>query len=153
MSAIHVQPSVQGMQPTLQHIVQGNKQQSEHMTLDDDHDEVQQQDDKGEDAGEIQFSEVTLEDMLYGYLPGENYNPMEIERDGHYPEDFKFNWTYEDIIPNHADVTYPNCNGSRLCLKTPMHRMFNTLLSACGTAWCFSYNLLKCITFNSIVYV
>jgi hypothetical protein len=115
MSSIHLQPLVQDIQPTLQSKVQGNNEQCEHMALDDDRDEEQGQDDKGEDAKEIQFSELTLEDMLYGYLPDKSCNPMEMEEDGHYSEEFQFNRTYEDVPPNTVNVTYPHYNGPGSC--------------------------------------
>ena len=125
----------------------------------DTNDKEQGRDDEEEDVEEIQFSEHTLEDMLYRYPPNKNYNPIEMEEDGHYPEKFQFNWTYQDV-PQHTvntvntvNATYPQYNGPGLCLKTYVHRKFNTLLGICGTAGSFSYDLLKQITLNSNAYV
>ena len=94
-----------------------------------------------------------MDDILHGYLPDENYSPTEMEEDGNYPKELHLNWTYQDIPANTPDIPYPYYNGPGLCRKNYIDKKFNALLAACGTAEGFTYDLLKCITTNSNVYV
>ncbi len=57
-----------------------------------------------------------------------------MEDDGQYPEDYSFNWTYEDVPPNTPNINYAHYNGHGPCLKPYVHKKFDNLLGACGTA-------------------
>jgi hypothetical protein len=44
-----------------------------------------------EDPEENDFINLTEEDILHGYLPDSNYNPVSMEEDGVYPQNL--NWS------------------------------------------------------------
>ena len=102
---------------------------------------------KDEDPEENDFINLTEDDILHGYLPDSNYNPMSMEEDGVYPQNL--NWSYSDIVPGTPNTMYQHYNGPGPCLRKLMDWKFDTLLGACGIAGGFSHELLKRITMNS----
>mgnify|MGYP006184554199 CR=1 FL=1 len=114
-------------------------------------DQVNGQPPKDEDPAEICSLDQMEEDILHGYLPDPSYNPISMEDDGVYPQEL--NWSYSDVVPGTPNATYPHYNGKGPCLRKFVDVKFNTLLVACGTAWGFSYELVKLITMNLNAYV
>ena len=90
-------------------------------------------------------------DLLYGYLPDDNYNPANMEEDGTYPEELHF--TYEDIPPEGIQDHLYHYQGRGPCLRHNVSNKFQTCLEACGVAGGFTYQLIKRITANSNAYV
>lgn len=58
---------------------------------------------------EIECIERTLDDILHGYIPDENYNPVGIKNDGVYMDEL--NWSYFNLVPNMNYEQYPYNNG------------------------------------------
>ena len=90
-------------------------------------------------------------DLLYGYLPDESYNPSSMEEDGAYSEELQF--TYEDIPPEGIQDHLYHYQGRGPCLRHNVSNKFQTCLEACGVAGGFTYQLIKKITANSNAYV
>ena len=58
-----------------------------------------------EDLEENDFINLTEDDILRGYLPDSNYNPMSMESDSVYLQNL--NWSYSDIVPGTLNTMSP----------------------------------------------
>lgn len=92
---------------------------------------------------EIKFPELTVDDMLYGYLPDEGYNPSQMEDNDKYLVDTTC--TLDNVPEGMEDKNFTYYHGSDPCLKKCIDNKFSTLLGACGTRGHFDqedyYNL------------
>ncbi len=96
-------------------------------------------------------NELNADDLLYGYLPDETYDPTSMEEDGAYPEELHF--TYENVPPEGIQDHLYHYQGKGPCLRHNVSNKFQTCLEACGVAGGFTYQLIKRITANSNAYV
>ena len=82
--------------------------------------------------------------LLFGYLPDDDYNPGRMEDDGFCLENLF--WTHKDLPDDGSMSLIEVFDGQGPLLHPQIGTKFNTVLDACGIDSGFIYNLMKRIT-------
>ena len=93
------------------------------------------------------MTELNGDDLLFGYLPDDGYNPDSMKQGGFYAENLS--WRHDDLACNGLTPPSDLYDGPGLKLHPQIGTKFNAMSVACGIGGGFTYDLMKCITANS----